>query len=139
MTGVFPSSHLVVTPPKRLPHTHRRVVREEAVGPGYCAGTTAGGDRVRREKSRARWMWRAAIAAVLIGWLVLGSLGGPTVGKLSEVQENDNATFLPKQAESTVVANESAKFVNSKALPYFVLIVRDSGITPQDLANAQSF
>jgi RND superfamily putative drug exporter len=94
---------------------------------------------VRQEKSRARWMWRAAIAAVLIGWLVLGSLGGPTVGKLSEVQENDNANFLPKQAESTVVANESAKFVDSKALPYFVLIVRDSGITPQDLANAQSF
>ncbi|TCC45810.1 MMPL family transporter [Kribbella capetownensis] len=93
----------------------------------------------RPRKSRGRWAWRAAIAAVLIGWLVLGSLGGPTVGKLSEVQENDNANFLPKQAESTLVANESAKFVDSKALPYFVLIVRDSGITPTDLANAKAF
>ncbi|WP_328523765.1 MMPL family transporter [Kribbella sp. NBC_00359] len=94
---------------------------------------------MRHDKSQGRWKWRAAIAAVLIGWLVLGALGGPTVGKLSEVQENDNANFLPKQAESTLVANESAKFVDSKALPYFVLIVRDSGITPQDLANANAF
>nr|WP_239063182.1 efflux RND transporter permease subunit [Streptomyces sp. SID13031] len=75
----------------------------------------------------------------MIAWLVLGSLGGPTVGKLSEVQENDNANFLPKQAESTLVNNESAKFVDSKALPYFVLIERDSGITPEDVAKANAF
>ncbi|MEV5967990.1 MMPL family transporter [Kribbella sp. NPDC051952] len=86
-----------------------------------------------------RWTWRAGIAAVLIAWLVLGALGGPAVGKLSEVQENDNANFLPKQAESTLVANESAKFVDSKALPYFVLIQRESGITPADLAKANAF
>jgi putative drug exporter of the RND superfamily len=91
-----------------------------------------------RHKNR-RWAWRAGIAAVLIAWLVLGSLGGPTVGRLSEVQENDNANFLPKQAESTLVANESAKFIDSKALPYFVLIVRDSGITPADLQKANEF
>nr|WP_202886665.1 MMPL family transporter [Kribbella sandramycini] len=76
---------------------------------------------------------------VLIGWLVLGGIGGPTVGKLSEVQENDNASFLPKQAESTLVNNEAAKFVDSAALPYFVLIERDSGITPGDLTAAQAF
>ncbi|MEV4263253.1 MMPL family transporter [Kribbella sp. NPDC049584] len=86
-----------------------------------------------------RWTWRAAIAAVLIGWLVLGALGGPAVGKLSEVQQNDNANFLPKQAESTLVANESAKFIDSKALPYFVLIERESGITAADLDAAKAF
>ncbi|GAB2570997.1 MMPL family transporter [Kribbella endophytica] len=86
-----------------------------------------------------RWIWRAAIAAVLVAWLLVGSLGGPTVGRLSEVQENDNANFLPKQAESTLVADQSAKFVDSKALPYFVLIERDSGITPEDLAKTNAF
>jgi RND superfamily putative drug exporter len=86
-----------------------------------------------------RWTWRASIAAVLIAWLVLGAVGGPAVGKLSEVQQNDNANFLPKQAESTLVANESAKFVDSKALPYFVLIERESGITAADLAAAKAF
>ncbi|WP_112246524.1 MMPL family transporter [Kribbella monticola] len=90
-------------------------------------------------RNNRRWAWRAGIAAVLIGWLLLGAIGGPTVGRLSEVQENDNANFLPKQAESTLVNNESAKFVDSKALPYFVLIERDSGITPADLAKANAF
>ncbi|MGC4942563.1 MMPL family transporter [Kribbella sp. DT2] len=86
-----------------------------------------------------RWIWRAAIAVVLVAWLLVGSLGGPTVGRLSEVQENDNANFLPKQAESTLVSDQAAKFVDSKALPYFVLIERDSGITPEDLARTNAF
>lgn len=90
-------------------------------------------------RQNRRWAWRAGVAAVLIAWLVLGSLGGPTVGRLSEVQENDNANFLPKNAESTLVATESAKFVNSKALPYFVLVERDGGITPDDLARTNAF
>ncbi|QNE20888.1 MMPL family transporter [Kribbella qitaiheensis] len=90
-------------------------------------------------RNNRRWAWRAGIAAVLIGWLVLGAIGGPTVGRLSEVQENDNANFLPKQAESTLVNNESAKFVDSKALPYFVLIERDSGITADDVTKANAF
>ncbi len=93
-------------------------------------------DKVR---PRGRWAWRGVIAAVLIGWLLMGAIGGPTVGKLSEVQENDNANFLPKQAESTLVSNESAKFVDSDALPYFVLVERDSGITPADLTAAKAF
>jgi RND superfamily putative drug exporter len=79
------------------------------------------------------------VAAVLIVWLLLASLGGPTVGRLSEVQENDNANFLPKQAESTLVNEEAAKFVDSTALPYLVLIERESGITPDDLAKANEF
>ncbi|MDX2973231.1 MMPL family transporter [Kribbella solani] len=86
-----------------------------------------------------RWMWRTGIAAVLIIWLVLGSLGGPAVGKLSEVQQNDNANFLPKQAESTQVANEAAKFTDAKTLPYFVLVERDSGITAADRAKVAAF
>jgi RND superfamily putative drug exporter len=90
-------------------------------------------------RKNGRWAWRAGIAAVLIVWLLLGAVGGPTVGKLSEVQENDNANFLPKQAESTLVNNESAKFVDNKALPYFVLIQRDSGITPADVTAANAF
>nr|WP_238351626.1 MMPL family transporter [Kribbella shirazensis] len=71
--------------------------------------------------------------------MVLGSLGGPTVGRLSEVQQNDNANFLPKAAESTLVADEAAKFTDSKALPYFVLVEREAGITADDLSKLKAF
>ncbi len=40
-----------------------------------------------------------------IGWLLIGSAVGPLSGKLSEVQTNDNASFLPASAESTLVAD----------------------------------
>ena len=88
---------------------------------------------------KTRWGLRAGLAAVLVVWLLLAGIGGPTVGRLSEVQENDNANFLPKQAESTQVNQEAAKFVDSAALPYFVVIQRDSGITPADRAKAAEF
>lgn len=95
----------------------------------------------RRLKSRGGSSWgvRAGLAAVLIAWLLLAGIGGPTVGRLSEVQENDNANFLPKQAESTLVNTESAKFVDSTALPYFVVIERAAGITKADQAKAAAF
>jgi putative drug exporter of the RND superfamily len=49
-------------------------------------------------------MWLAI--AVVIGWLAFGSWAGPLSGQLSSVQENDNASFLPASAESTLVAKE---------------------------------
>jgi RND superfamily putative drug exporter len=49
-------------------------------------------------RNNRRWAWRAGIAAVLIGWLLLGAIGGPTVGRLSEVQENVPILFLAQIA-----------------------------------------
>src|SRR5690606_33377272 len=40
------------------------------------------------------------IMAVLLVWLALAGLGGTSMGKLSEVQENSAAAFLPDGAES---------------------------------------
>lgn len=96
-------------------------------------------DEAERPTKQARWALRAGLAVVLIGWLLIAALGGPTVGRLSEVQENDNANFLPKDAESTLVSDEASKFVDSQALPYFVLIERETGITPADRQKAAQF
>ena len=55
--------------------------------------------------------------------MVRGLGGGrPLVGRLSEVQKNDNASFLPAQAESTEVMNEVARFSESEALPFIVVM-----------------
>ncbi len=71
--------------------------------------------------------WIAVGVAIL--WLAVGSWAGPLAGSLSQVQENDNAAFLPASAESTVVNDEQATFSDSKALPILVVITKPDGAT----------
>jgi RND superfamily putative drug exporter len=76
------------------------------------------------------------LAVVVVA--VLAALGGfigfGFQGKLAEVQKNDNASYLPGSAESTKVANESAKFIKIETIPGFVVFHRASGLTDADLA-----
>ncbi len=84
-------------------------------------------------------VWLAVGVAVL--WLLFGSLAGPLAGKLNEVQTNDNASFLPASAESTLVADEQATFSDDKTFPLLVVITRPDGaaLTPADLNAATTF
>ena len=96
----------------------------------------------RRSRRRAGTTRRAvlrAAALTLLGlvWLGVSGVGGPLVGRLSEVQENDNANFLPASAESTELAKLSEKFSSSSTFPAFLVITRDSGISDDDRAAAQ--
>lgn len=75
-----------------------------------------------------------ALVAALAAWLAAAGAGGPLVGRLSEVQENDNASFLPDTAESTEVAELSARFVDTESLPFFVVLQREGGLTAADRA-----
>lgn len=58
---------------------------------------------------------------LIAGWLVLGGLGGPLFGKISSVTSNDQSTFLPKSAESTLVNKELAKFQSTNAIPALIV------------------
>ena len=40
-------------------------------------------------------MVRLGALVVVLVWFGIASVGGPLVGRLSEVQKNDNASFLP--------------------------------------------
>ena len=51
---------------------------------------------------RSRWRF-VLPAAVVIVWLFVGGPLGSFTGRLAEVQSNDNASFLPSDAESTRV------------------------------------
>jgi RND superfamily putative drug exporter len=73
---------------------------------------------------------------VLAFWVLLLFAVGPLAGKLNSAQKNDTSAWLPKNAESTKVLNESAKFRPNDTLP--ALIVYDRGgapITPADQAK----
>lgn len=70
----------------------------------------------KKDKSSAAVMgrkplWIAIVA--IIAWLGITSIAGPTFGKLSTVQENDNSAFLPDDAESTLASKVTIKFSDS--------------------------
>jgi RND superfamily putative drug exporter len=77
------------------------------------------GDRHSRSGIRVRrWL---VPALLVLGWLVVGSVAGPFAGRLAEVQENDAATFLPAEAESTRVQELQAGFAESDSIPAVVV------------------
>jgi RND superfamily putative drug exporter len=92
-----------------------------------------------KTSGRARWTQLGAVLLVLFVWLGLAAVGGPLVGRLSEVQKNDNASFLPKTAESTEVNTLAAKFSSTTTLPYFVVIERPGGLKASDAAAVNKF
>ncbi len=81
------------------------------------------------------WARPLLIILVIFGWLSIGGAGGQTFGKLSEVQENDSAAFLPSSAESTEAADAHAEFAPTESVP--ALLAVEGGA--QDIATVQAF
>ncbi len=82
-------------------------------------------------------IWGAIL--VVLAWFAIGGVGGPLVGKLGQVSENDNSRFLPSDAEATVVSEALPSFTDAAEIPYLVVIEKDSALTPGDLGTIQSF
>ena len=66
-------------------------------------------------------LWGAI--AVIIAWFAISGVAGPLFGKLSSVQQNDNAGFLPSSAESTKASELATKFTSqdTSILPALVI------------------
>lgn len=86
-----------------------------------------------------RWVVRLGALAALLVWLGVSAVGGPLVGRLSEVQKNDNASFLPASAESTEVMKAVAKFSDSESLPFIIVMTGTDKVTPGQQATASRF
>ncbi|MGG7442949.1 MMPL family transporter [Zafaria sp. J156] len=71
----------------------------------------------------------AAVVLVLL-WLGVAGIGGPTFGRLGEVQTTDQASFLPASAEATRALEKQAAFRDGDAVPAVVLIVADEALDP---------
>jgi len=89
------------------------------------AGQTKSKSTVKGRKP----LWIAIIA--IVAWLGISSVAGPTFGKLSTVQENDNAAFLPDSAESTLASKITVKFNDSSNDKLPTLLVFLGDINPQ--------
>ncbi|GAB77387.1 putative drug exporter of the RND superfamily [Austwickia chelonae] len=82
---------------------------------------------------------RLIASLVLLLWLAVGAVGGPLVGKLSSQQKNDQASFLPIDAESKRAADEFKPFGSVTGLPYFVVITREGGARENDREHIQRY
>ncbi len=90
---------------------------------GADVGRHDGGVRARR--------WILAATAIL-AWLVVGAALGPLQDKVSSVQKNDNASFLPRSAESTAVLELDKRFVSAESSPAIVVYARDTELSEAD-------
>ncbi|MDG4805603.1 MMPL family transporter [Micromonospora sp. WMMD1120] len=70
--------------------------------------------------------------AIVLAWLVVGAVAGPYSGRLSEVATNDNAAFLPTDAEATRAQDLADDFVDRQTIPALVVYERPTGITDAD-------
>lgn len=79
-----------------------------------------------------RGTWAAIVAGLVVAVAVLGTFGS-MASKLGGVQDNDIASWLPGDAESTEVIERTSSFASDDESPAIVAFVRDSGITGTDV------
>jgi RND superfamily putative drug exporter len=80
---------------------------------------------------RLRWLLPAL---AVVAWLFLGGPLGQFAGQLTDVQQNDSASFLPAEAESTQVSELAAQFSDDDLIPAVVVYEFETPATPDDLA-----
>lgn len=82
----------------------------------------------------ARWL---VPVVLLVAWLGVGGALGPYAGKLGEVATNDQAAFLPRNAESTRVIDAQRAFDQEETLPAVVVWTAGDGERARRLTAAQ--
>jgi putative drug exporter of the RND superfamily len=78
---------------------------------------------------RAKWIVVALWAVVLV-------FAFPLAGKLGDVEKNDNASWLPGDAEATQVADLQKQFQPDDIVPAILVYERAGGVTPADQEKA---
>ena len=86
----------------------------------------------------AKWVRIVVPTVLILVWLAIAGLGGPTFGKISSVSTNDQAGFLPASAQSTEVNELQKKFQDSTNIPAIVLFETEGTVSQQDFATFAS-
>lgn len=85
------------------------------------------------QSGRVLWFRVLIPIFLIIVWLAIAGIGGPTFGKLSSVAVNDQGSFLPANADATKVQNMQAKFINSRSIPAVVVVSSSQKLQPAQL------
>ena len=117
-----------------MPSSPTRPVPEHAEDT-KSAGPDAGG-------KRPGWVRRLIPVVLVLAWLGVMGVGGPTFGKLSDVVSNSQTDFLPVDSQATQVQDRLGEFQDSDGVPAIVVMESENEITPRQLraigTNAQA-
>jgi putative drug exporter of the RND superfamily len=72
---------------------------------------------------------------IIVLWLLIGGPVASLQAKASDVQKNDNTSYLPASAESTEVLALSRRFVTTESTPAILVYARGTGLTEADQAT----
>ena len=87
-------------------------------------------------KERVPFWLRWLVPVILVlAWLALAGVGGPTFGRLDEVSSNDQASFLPASAEATAAQDWQAKFRDSDEVPGVIVLEADETLSAAQLGG----
>lgn len=73
--------------------------------------------------------------ALLLVWLVGAGIGGPYFGKIDEVSDNNQATYLPASADATKVNDLYPEFVGDEVVPAIVVFTSDDTLDEATLGT----
>ncbi|MDN4614329.1 MMPL family transporter [Leifsonia sp. F6_8S_P_1B] len=93
------------------------------------------GTSTTQSSAPPRWLRIVVPTVLLLVWLAVAGIGGPTFGKLSGVSSNDQASFLPASAESTEVQEWQKRFTDAEAVPAIVVVESDDTIPTSSLRD----
>lgn len=82
------------------------------------------------------WLRALLPALLVLIWIGVAGIGGPTFGRLDEVSSNDQASFLPAGAEATAAQEWQNKFRDSAVIPAVIVVENEAAFTPAQLGEA---
>lgn len=73
--------------------------------------------------------------ALITVWFIGAAIGGPYFGRVSEVSNNDPASYLPSSAEATQVQEQLSEFIPSDAVPAIVVFTQETRFSEAEFAT----
>lgn len=101
------------------------------------AGSKANDTDVSKSTAGRKPLWLAIV--LIVAWLGIGGAAGPLFGKLSSVQQNDSAGFLPSSAESTKAGELAIKFEDQDGSILPALLVFTGDINETSIGELTAF
>lgn len=103
---------------------------EKKALPDAASSGNASGRRRRPGGTKPAVMRAIGALILVIAWLGVMGVGGPTFGKIGDVQTTDQTTFLPASAEATKAVEWQNRFNDSQSIPAVMIVESDTALTP---------